>query len=58
MTFKSDEKRREMVQWVADQGFEIRYKKTPYTYCIELCGRGISEEELAEFVKKKQEEME
>jgi len=48
--------RREMVQWVADHGFEIGYAETPRTYCIELMGRCISEEELAEFIKKKQEE--
>jgi hypothetical protein len=57
LTFESDEKRRAMIQWVADQGFEIRYRETIETYQIELMGRCISAEELAEFVKKKQEEM-
>lgn len=57
MTSENDEKRRAMVQWVADQGFEIRYRETIETYQIELMGLCISAEELAEFVKKKQEEM-
>lgn len=47
------EERRGIVQWVSDNGFEIRYGETDRTYCIELMGRCISEEELVAFAESK-----